>query len=381
MLDNNLPKLNVETILPFGDNLRPLVSSSRVLSDNDLKSFLSSKGIFTSSNDRNETVPLITMSLLSPLEFEVLLEKQKDKESQIKRRNRDLEWLSDKPLFEALKGINIPLKDLIPQHSSSYEIISQSPLRPVNGDPNHLSCDFEIERTDRSKDMYTQHSLHKGYIELKLSDDKKLLNIAMEHTAEETHEVNEKCTRYLRDILLRKNCISNKETQKVTFNDFDNAARVRFFLNLLNTSLDKSDTFEFLQITNVEISVDAEKPLPEGIKWMERKIDNMKFKGRAIHETELLRDPKYHNSLILSSVRANYDFKSLYSTGSCTFEFGFPARGNIPQPNTEFIYKLLNFNFESKTKAKNKVQGFLYAKFDEFKTIAYKVTKGEKVTQ
>ncbi|MCD9025416.1 hypothetical protein [Cohnella silvisoli] len=89
--------------------------------------------------------------------------------------------------------------------------------------------------------------------------------------------------------------------------------------------------------------------------------------------------PQYHSSLILSAVRTSYEFESLHSKGSCTFEFGFHGRGTIPPPNSEFVYKLLNFNFVSKTKARNKVQGFLYGKFDEFKTIAYKVTKGEKV--
>lgn len=373
------PKLNVDTILPFGDNLRPLVASTQILSDNDLKSFLSSKGIYTSHSNRDETVPLITMSLLSPLEFENLLERQKEKESQGKRRNRYLEWTSDKTLFEVLKDINISLNDFIPQYSSNFELIGQSALTPVNGDLNHLVLTYEIERTDQSKDMYLQHSLHNGSLELKLSEDKKMLNIAMEHTADETHNLNEKCTNYIMDFLYTRNSVTKNRTQKITFSDFDNSTRVKFFLNLINTPLDKSGTFEFLKLTNIEISVDAEASLPENIKWMERKIENMKFKGRAIHETELLQDPQYHSSLILSSVRASYNFESLYSKGDCIFEFGFPGRGTIPPTDSEFVYKLVNFNFNSKTKERNKVQGFLYGKFDEFKTIAYKVTKGEKV--
>ncbi|AIQ13801.1 GapS4b family protein [Paenibacillus durus] len=375
---DNSSKLNVDTILPFGDNLRPLVASTQILSDNDLKSFLSSKGIYTSHSDRDETVPLITMSLLSPLEFENLLEKQKEKESHAKRRNRYLEWTSDKTLFEVLKGINISLNDFIPQYSSNFDLIGQSALTPVNGDLNHLVLNYEIERTDHSKDMYLQHSSHNGSIELKLSDDKKTLNIAMEHTADETHDLNEKCTNFIRDFLYTRNSVANNKTQKIVFADFDNATRVKFFLNLLNTPLDKSGTFEFLKLTNIEISVDAEASLPDNIKWMERKIENMKFKGRAIHETELLQDPQYHSSLILSAVRASYNFESLYSKGDCIFEFGFPGRGTIPPSDSEFVYKLINFNFKSKTKARNKVQGFLYGKFDEFKTIAYNVTKGNK---
>lgn len=367
-------KLNIDTILPFGDNLRPLIASSTALTDSDLRGFLSMKGIYISSNDREKTVPLLAMSLLSPLEFEDLREKQKDKESTIKRRNRELEWITNESLLTALKGMDLPIKSLIPK-SSNYGLRNIGTLKPIDGNINHMSVSYEIERTDRTKDWVTQHSIHKGLIEFKLSDDKKKLTVAMEHTADETHEVNEKYLKYIKDYLLSKNYISNKKIQRITFGDFDNSTRVRFFLNLLNSSLDKSETFEFSQITNVEISIDTEATLPDNIKWMEDKIDNMKFKGKAIHETDLLQDPEYHNALILSAVRANYQFKSIASTGSCTFEFGFPSRGNIPHPETEFVYKLLNFNFESKNKTNKKVQGFLYVKFDEFKTIAFNITQ------
>ncbi|WP_268624992.1 hypothetical protein [Paenibacillus alvei] len=374
MSDNTTrQKLNIDTILPFGDNLRPLLASSSALTDSDLKSFLAMKGIYISSTDKEKTIPLITMSLLSPPEFEELREKQKDKESTVKRRNRELEWITNDSLFAALKNTDLPIKNMVSKNSN-YEIRNIGTLKPVNGDFNHLSVEYEIERTDRTKDWVTQHSNHKGQIELKLSDDKKRLKVAMEHTADETHEVNEKCMKHLREHLLLNNYISNKKVQSIAFSDFDNSKRVKFFLNLLNSQLDHSGTFEFSQITNVEISIDTEATLPDKIKWMEDKIENMKLKGKAIHETDLLKDPQYHQALILSAVRANYNFKSIASKGSCTFEFGFPSRGNIPNANTEFVYKLLNFNFESDTKSKQKVQGFLYAKFDDFKTNAFSIS-------
>ena len=374
MLENlNSSKLNIDTILPFGDNLRPLLASSS-LTDSDLKSFLAIKGIFISTSDRERTLPLITMSLLSPLEFEELREKQKDKESVFKRRTRELEWNSKETLLKALKPLKIPLNSLIPKKLKCYEIRNINNFKPVSGNPNHLSLNYEIERTNRTKDWATQYSIHMGIIELKLSENLNDLKIIMDHTAEETHEVNEKLVEYLRGYLLNNNFISNKKIKGIKFNDFNNSKRVIFFLNLLNTSLDDSKTFEFNQITNVEISIDINSTLPDNIKWMEDKIDNMKFKGKAIHETDLLQDPNYHEALILSSVRATFEFKSIASIGSCTFEFGFPARGNIPQPETEFIYKLVNLNYKSKNKSQKKVEGFLYAKFDEFKTKAYNVT-------
>ena len=70
---------NVETILPFGNTLKPLVASSKVLTPSDLKNTLAQKGIFVSSYNKDETLPLLLTSLLSPQEFEELKEKQKNK--------------------------------------------------------------------------------------------------------------------------------------------------------------------------------------------------------------------------------------------------------------------------------------------------------------
>jgi hypothetical protein len=375
MEETKTNKLNVDTILPFGDNLRPLIASSTSLSDSDLKNFLAKKGIFVNSTDREKTVPLITMALVSPLEFEELREKQKDKETTVKRRNRELKWTSELTLLNALKGFNLPIAELIPKRSANYEIKNLEKLRPVDGNPNHLIIGYAIERTDRTKDWATQHSIHNGTLELKLSDDKKVLKVAMEHTADETHDVNEKSVRYIKDYLTSKQCVSTERTKKITFGDFDNSSRVKFLLHLLDDNLDESNTFSFKQITNVEISIDTNKTLPEAIKWMEDKVSNMKFTGQSLHETDLLKDPKYHDSLVFSGVKASYAFESIASKGNCTFEFGFLSRGPIPTDDAEFIYKLSNFTFQSDNKSKHNVQSFLYAKFDSFKSKAYEHVK------
>jgi hypothetical protein len=366
-------KLNIDTILPFGDNLRPLIASSSVLSDFDLKSFLAEKGIFITSQNREKTVPLIVMSLLTPSEFENLREKQKDKEATIKRRNRELEWTSKETLLSSLKNYHIPVTDLVPKRSANYEIKSFGKLRPVDGNPNHLTATYEIERTNRNKDWATQHSNHLGVIELRLTDDRKTLKIAMEHTAEETHDVNEKSMKSIRDFLIINNHVSNEKPKKITFGDFRNSNRVKFLLNLLNNDLDDSGTFSFKQITNVEISIDTSHTLPERIKWMEDKVSNMKFKGKSLHETDLLKDPEYHDSLIISGIKATYTFDSAYSKGTCAFEFGFSLKNGNLSNDSEFTYKLSGFTFESETKSKSKVQSFLYAKFDSFKSNAYKI--------
>lgn len=371
-MNTNERKINLNTILPYGENLRPLITSSNSLSDYDLKNFLAQKGIYISSHERESTIPLIVTSLLSPEEFEILRNKNKTKESQFKRRNRELNWESTNNLLTAFRNYRLPIEEIFPKNKIiPYQLVNQEAFRPVDGNPNHLIANFEIEKIDRTLDWSSQYSNHKAFIELELSADLKKLKVAMSHTADETHSFNEECLKKIKNYLHSNEYISSSKEQKITFGDFTNKTRIKFLLNLLDNNLDNSDTFNFLQLTNVEITIDEKSILPEKIKWMESKVSNIKFSGKSLHETELLINPEFYDSLILSSVKATYEFHSIASKGKCTFDFGFFARGNNIPDNTEFVYKISSLTFDSDNKTKNKIQGFLYAKFDQFKSNAY----------
>lgn len=64
-------------ILPSGDNLKTLLSQSKITKA-DIKSILRQRGVFCSSDEKSNTVPLLMKSLISPLEFNELVEKIKN---------------------------------------------------------------------------------------------------------------------------------------------------------------------------------------------------------------------------------------------------------------------------------------------------------------
>ncbi len=64
-------------ILPSGDNLKTLLSQSKITKA-DIKSILRQRGVFCSSDEKSNTVPLLKKSLISPLEFNELVEKNKN---------------------------------------------------------------------------------------------------------------------------------------------------------------------------------------------------------------------------------------------------------------------------------------------------------------
>lgn len=66
--------LDVETILPYSETIRPLLAG-QTLSNHDLKKLLNKKGVFLSSSEKERTTPILSSCLLSPTEFEFLREK------------------------------------------------------------------------------------------------------------------------------------------------------------------------------------------------------------------------------------------------------------------------------------------------------------------
>ena len=73
-----MEEINIKTLLPVGEKLKPLLSKS-CISEADLKGILAERGVFIGDNSKQMSIPLLTLSIISPKEFEKLQEFQKTK--------------------------------------------------------------------------------------------------------------------------------------------------------------------------------------------------------------------------------------------------------------------------------------------------------------
>lgn len=368
----NNSKLDFDSILPYGEKIRPLIASS-FLTENDLKKLLAQKGIFISSTHKKHTVPLLATCLLSPDEFEFLRSRQRIKENNKKIITREVAWESDCTLFDALKKEQIPFSDFMPRRSTNYHLSSKRNKFTYVEDKDELILEYTIDRDNPTRDWSTNKSRHEGKVILKRDEEKKKLKMIMEYTAVETKELNDHIIKHIVKVGKQNNYIRRDDTmKKILFGEFSNKERVEFLLSL--HSENPYDIFSFKEITNVEISLDTSKVLPEDIKWMENKVRNLILKGEKLHDAVFLTEPKYHDCLIIASIEAVYDFSSFASKGSCTIEYGFLSRSHLPDGNSEFEFKITKLNFES-NKPKKKVEGFLLSKFELYKTHKYELIK------
>ncbi|QHF60109.1 hypothetical protein Bateq7PJ16_4303 [Bacillus subtilis] len=355
-------------MLPFGDVLKPLIASSSVLTSSDLKRTLSRKGIFISSYDKEDIFPLLLTSLLSPTEYEELKECQRNKETIPKRRSTTFTYVSDKELIRSIPRLNeIKLDKLKNYEYENYKIIDVSSFHR-NEDNNQIQLNYKIERTDLSKDWYQQVNVYEGAIEISVDPSDNKLNISTEHSTDETKEINKLLVREVANTLKKESMIENEVGNVIKFGDFSNEERIKYLLGFVNDTLDETNTFTFDEITDIEISIDSESELPTDFQWMEDKVSNIKFQGKALHETDILKEETYHSSLIISSLKIDYEFNINSGNGKCTFEIEFPKnRGkSLPDKDAEFIFKLINIKYSKRVNTKS-AQKVLYRIFDKYK--------------
>src|SRR5690606_11917590 len=81
-------------ILPQGDYIRQLLVKSNVTNSN-INSLLREKGAFLGHNEKNNSVPLLMKSLISPRDYSSLYDSQKTKEESTKYRTSSIKCNSD----------------------------------------------------------------------------------------------------------------------------------------------------------------------------------------------------------------------------------------------------------------------------------------------
>lgn len=276
-MENSEKKVNREVLLPYGEKLKPLLNSNTMQSS-ELKNILNERGIFITGNSKENTIPIITKILLTPKEFERIIETQKTKDETIKRRTRSIKCNTEKKLIDILNE-EIQEEDLKLPDCKSYKLNSNLEFMPIDNDS--VVLEYSILRDDPTKDWTSTQSKFTGKVRVTKTDTD--INFEMEHTSLETQNVNNKIVSCVRKKLIDENVITKEdEIDSITSSKLSNKKRFDFLLNLSGDS--ETGILKFEQMKNVEISPDNSQKLIDDIEWMREKVKNMKLKGNALNK-------------------------------------------------------------------------------------------------
>lgn len=357
--------INTDTLLPVGERLKPLLSKS-CISESDMKNILAERGVYIGDSDKKSSIPILTLSILSPREFEKLQELQKTKEDSLKTKIIKAKSQSDKNLNNLIPQDLVKRDDLIDE----YDCFDFDTDLSFNmDDQNKLVLDYTIIREDVTKDWANNKSRYTGRVEIEKSATQGMICFRNEYTSSETEVINKKIIKMVTNHLQILGEISNKESPfEITSDKFNNVQRFAFVLQLANDS--PSGFLSFEAVKNIEIGPDRKVNMPDNTKWMGGSVKNIIInseKGKTLENIEYISDKQYHEFLILRKVQAQYKFSFGVLEGQCIVEYGFPHyfRSHVRNHSFEVSVPKIYFSKDSKSENSRNASRFILKEFQD----------------
>jgi len=365
-------ELQYDQILPYGDDLRNLLNRTNI-SAPELYAKLKEKGIYTYSNNREETIPILSSLIITPSEYDFLKEKQKTKEDKEKKRSSTIKCvIKNKILIEILPKINF--NDILNTRYENYEFQNITP-NFIKIDDNHVRLEYVIDRDYGNMSWFEKEKSFKASIDIKLNSNGLELTTIGTGTAPETQLINNKLNNFLINDLKNKAYIDkNEQIQKVTMAGLnkDNELIMKFFLNISTVNILGFLTFKTLE--NLHIQIDETKILPSEIDWMKSKIEKLKLDGKQIDKIKFINDDTFHKYLKCWSMSSKYIFNDIKGKGYCKIKFEFHNT-----KDEEFEIKVETLILEDKKKNKKEIEKYILDIADNLKLEKYKeIKKGLK---
>jgi hypothetical protein len=356
---------SINDILPFGEALRSFCVQP-FISKSDLVKHLRNRGIFIHNSEKKASVPIILTLLNSPKEFDFLRECQIVNEDSPKNVTRTIEWNSQSSILEAL-STGIDVNKLSKDEFCNYKLMGSPNFVPVDGNPDKIRLEYDLERIDNSRNFFRSKDRFKGTVEFEKVVINKQVSLVLTHTSQETKRVNQKIAIGIVSHFRDNGHIKNDSIiRKILLSSFTNEQRIQFLWNLIGAVSD--DDFEFANnIIDVGFCPDDRQTFPEDIKWMETRVNSLKVHGSDLQNTFFLDDKNYHQYFIFGNIDARYKFNFENIKGSCVISYAFP--NFLSDKNAEFEIDVVALNLEENKRnwSRNHIKGYLLKRVEKHK--------------
>lgn len=253
LLEDNL-KTNQKVY--FGHNLRLLLNSDHV-SPGDINNILKNKGIISPSPNKSSTVPLLSSVLLTSNEFSQLLNNTINREKNPKHRTAAYNLVQKKSNWvNPIQSIDFDLlADSITDENESVKFLS-NPEVSFTDVHNQIKIDYQIERSDYSKDILYRSLSIDAEILMQINDNELKIEVFSVHSCKETELINSKIISEISAQLKAQEIITNEDPHKILYKHFSNSERILFFKRFsqtINGSLKLGKIIDLLRLCCTKI--------------------------------------------------------------------------------------------------------------------------------
>ena len=322
--------------LPFGETLRGYLDHSFVTAG-DLSELLRNRGVFVQSAKKEDLVFVLLATLISPSEFQTLLDCRKDRDSKEKVINRTRSWKSARSLQEAANAA-VKLESLDFKASEKCKLLGKPVISNVDGDLDRIEVSFTIQRTNMSLDWCDEESQYSGKVSLKKEEVDGKVVVTITHTSPETKNFAERYAKLIEDSLKASGDIGEPtQDDQILFSSFDNVQRADFFLSLTGSCghselvFERSTHLDALTVQGVEV--------PENCKEMVEGLQQLKLRGE-LHKSAYLRKREIYPYIYFYRMDASFKFFVPGAEGVCAVRYEFADFGSSENPSSEFNYEV-----------------------------------------
>lgn len=357
--------------LPQGDRIRQLLVKSNI-TEAGLNSMLKEKGVFLGRSEKNNSVPVLMKSLISPDDFESLYAIQKNKEEKIKHRTSTIKCKQEFELSDVFKtpiDINQEIKNRH-TYQPSYKVLGSPSF--YFDDNNVAKLDYRVERENLLNDWTDNKTIHEGSIILKKSIEGDIqITVQQNSTSKETLEVNQIMSTYVKEVLEQRTIIDKKDAfVSIRFNDFTNENRIKFLYSFCK---DFCIYAKFKSLTDLNLNLDPNVKSEEDIEKFLAEIENLKLRGKELQNHVFLTSNTYHPKLLFGAVKLRYKLDYMGIDGTLILSTSFPDYVRRKNEFGEFQFQLdfvlpnIKKRFTTESKFRNRLLPFL----EDLKMVSY----------
>ena len=327
-------------LIPSGSELRVLLNSEHI-SYGEVHSVLKGKGIFSGSNDKSITVPLLSATLLTPSGYSALIEASVDRDSKPKVKVSALDLVAS-----SCDWIT-PLKQLFDTDFNPFANIESIEVVDIPGvvvdSKDKIRIPYTINRKDFSKDWTQRELKFSGEISIERQGSSLKLDVSSTHSSKETEIINRRLTAKISKALKDTGITQSEIERKITFDSFSNVERVRFFKRLTGgygRFVGKGN------VNDMEISRDISgPPLPDDpqVSWMNQSVKRLKIDGEKLNDIFLISDEKYYPFYHVQRMDVTFPYTAAVNSGEFRvgFFFSTPSRSDSAKDDAELTFEVL----------------------------------------
>ncbi|UEG54108.1 hypothetical protein LLH06_03880 [Mucilaginibacter daejeonensis] len=303
--------------LPYGDILKPILNTDRVTAQ-DLKIFLSHKGIFLKNADKKRLMDLMVSLLFSPIELENFINLINVKERPVTSTPYFLPATTKSTIAEIFDTIN-------PNFGSVTEQLQAKLNHPVvfSADPDQPDL-FVFSSYVEKKDPTKHIALNTTWEPIKISYqkiDNGLIFNNVETNSRDAKTIAYRINNIIKDELLSHGYIKDERTE-IKFSDFNsNSERVNFLLSFNN--IESSKIFIKQDIKGLKYLFDESKDIPEIYKDRTEKELIILFRGIKLEGLRELSEDMFKGIILLEQITISYYFDYNRVKGYFTVTYNF----------------------------------------------------------